>query len=57
MGIPFGPLLGGLVEAARLSATLMVAAAIFLVAALAPFVLPGFAEMNRRTAAAPSQLY
>lgn len=41
MGIPLGPLLGGLlVEAAGVPATLTVAAAIFLVATVAPFVLP-----------------
>lgn len=53
VGIPFGPLLGGLlVEGVGLSVTLLVAAGIFLAATLVPFVLPVFAEMDRPVTAA-----
>lgn len=48
-GIPFGGLLGGVgVEALGLTATLLVAGAVYFVTTLAPFVLPAWREMDDR---------
>jgi MFS family permease len=48
-GIPFGGLLGGLgVEAFGLTAALLVAAGIYLVVTLAPFLFPAWKEMDAR---------
>jgi len=48
VGIPFGPLLGGLlIEGVGLRPALLIAAAVFFVATLPPFVLGVFRQMNR----------
>jgi MFS family permease len=52
-GIPFGGLLGGAgVEALGLTPTLLLAAAIYGLTTLAPFVLPAWRQMDRRPAEA-----
>lgn len=48
VGIPFGPLLGGLlIEALGLRPALLIAGTLFLLATLPPFILNVFNEMNR----------
>jgi MFS family permease len=52
-GIPFGGILGGaLAETVGLTATLWIAAAVYFLTTLAPFIFPAWRQMDRRSTSA-----